>query len=102
MSATLVTSHSEEVNGMSAKTDEELRKKVTMLAGFGLGTKQICLIIGIRSPQALKKRFGRELSRGVAEARAKVMESAFKSATSGRDPRMTIFWLKNRARWSER
>ena len=87
---------------MSAKTDEELRKQVTMLAGLGLRTEQICLIIGIRSSKALRKRFARELSLGVVEARAKVMQSAFKSATSGRDPRMTIFWLKTRARWSER
>ena len=83
-------------------TDEELRSRVKALAGLGPRQEQICSIVGIRSPKTLRKRFARELSVGVVEARAKVMHAAYKSAMSGRDPRMTIFWLKTRARWSEK
>jgi len=82
--------------------DEELRRRVKALAGLGLRQQQICSIVGIRSPKTLRKRFGRELSVGVVEARAKIMHAAYKSAMSGRDPRMTMFWLKNRARWSDK
>src|SRR5438132_13604916 len=93
--------NSKEVKIVHGITDEELRKTVRTLAGFGVRQEQICAIVGIRSPKTLRKRFPRELSLGVVEARARVMQAAFKSATSGRNPGMTMFWLKTRARWKD-
>jgi hypothetical protein len=94
--------NSKEVKIVRGIDDEELRRRVKALAGLGLRQKQICSIVEIRSPKTLRKRFARDLSAGIVEARAKVMQAVFKSATSGRDPRMTMFWLKTRARWSEK
>src|SRR5260370_42147386 len=87
---------------MGRITDEERRRRVKTLAGLGLRQEQICTIIGIRSRKTLRKRFAKELCLGVVEARREVMQSFFKSATSGRNPRMTMLRLKTRARWSEK
>src|SRR3954452_9456391 len=102
MSETLAMMNSRELTMISGIRDEELRRRVKALAGLGLRQQQICSIVGIRSPKTLRKRFGRELSVGVVEARAKIMNAAYKSAMSGRDPKMTMWWLKTRARWSQK
>src|SRR4051794_6088878 len=102
MSGIVAMKDLKEVEIVHGITDEEMRRRVRTLAGFGLRQAQICAMVGIRSPKTLRKRFPRELSVGVVEARARVMQAAFKSATSGRNPRMTIFWLKTRARWSDK
>ena len=82
------------------RATEEQRRDVKKLAGFGLTQAQICSVLGIPSIGLLKKHFGHELSRGPAEAKAKVMATAVRAALSGRDPAMTIFMCKTRARWS--
>jgi hypothetical protein len=78
----------------------ERRNQVKALAGFGLRQEEICAIVGLRSPKTLRRHYQRELAAGVAEATTKVRQTAFQLATSGRDPRSTIFWLKTRGYWS--
>jgi hypothetical protein len=75
---------------------------VKTLAGCGVRHEDICHLIGLRSPNSLRRHFGRELSLGMVETSTKVRQTAFRLAISGRHPRMTIFWLKTRARWSHR
>jgi hypothetical protein len=41
------------------------------------------------------------LSKGTAKAMGKVLNTAFDMATSGKQPAMTMFYLKCRLRWSE-
>jgi hypothetical protein len=79
---------------------EENRKKVKTLAGFGLKHEQICMLMGLRSPKTLRRYFSKELSLGIAESSINVLRTALTLASSRRDPGMTIFWLKTRARWS--
>src|SRR3954451_25061717 len=79
---------------------EELRQKVKSLVGFGVAQKEICALIGLRSVNTLRRHFREELSRGPLEALAKVQQTAFRLATSGRNPRMTRRWLERRARWA--
>jgi hypothetical protein len=77
----------------------ELRQKVQKLSGIGLSQRQISYLVGIQSLNTLRKYFRAELERGPMEALASVQQSAFRLATSGRNPAMTISWLKRRARW---
>jgi hypothetical protein len=79
---------------------EENRKTVKLLAGLGLPQDQICTVIGLRSTKTLRRYFCKELSLGIAESSANVQRTAFKLASSRKDPASTIFWLKTRARWS--
>ena len=79
---------------------EKNRKKVKALAGLGLPQEQICILIGLRSPKTLRRYFSKELSLGIAESCSNVSTTAFKLASSGTNPAMTIFFLKTRARWS--
>jgi len=83
-------------------TIEEQRKRVKALAGYGVRQEDICVIIGLRSTKTLRKRFRKELELGVVEARANVQQTAFKLATSGRDPKSTMFWLNGRAGWGRK
>jgi hypothetical protein len=84
----------------SGPSDEQ-RRTVKKLAGFGLTQQQICAVVGIKSPRILRKHFRQELILGPVETKTRVMGTAFRLARSGRDPAMTIFWLKTRGRWSE-
>jgi len=83
-------------------TTEEQRRTVKALAGYGVRQEEICAILGLRSPKTLRKRFRRELELGVVEARAKVKQTAFQLAASGRDPKATMFWLNGRAGWGRK
>jgi hypothetical protein len=80
---------------------EEQRRMVKALAGYGVKQRQIASLVGLGSPSTLRKHFHEELALGPVEAKANVMRTLFKMASSGRNPSMTIFWLKTRARWSE-
>ena len=79
---------------------DEIRRKVKSLAGMGLTKQQICALIGLRSVNTLRKHFREELDRAAPEALAKVRQTAFRLATSGRHPKMTLRWLERRAKWS--
>ena len=80
--------------------NEQQRTLVKKSAGCGLRHEDICAMVGLRSPKTLRRHFHRELAMGRVEATTKVKQTAFRLAISGRDPRMTIFWLKTRARWA--
>ena len=81
----------------------EHRKAVEIMAAYGMPEDQIASAIGPRgiSPKTLRKYFRRELLVGVTKANAKVAETAYQMAVSGKYPALTIFWLKCRARWRE-
>ena len=85
---------------MKFEPTDELRRKVKVFVGCGVPQQQICHLIGIRSVKTLRKHFRVELELGPLEALAKVQQTAFRLATSGRSPRMTIRWLERRARWA--
>lgn len=53
------------------------------------------------SEATLKKYCAEELSKGRSIAKAEVQNTAFKLATSGKCPAMTMFWLKTRDQWYE-
>ena len=79
---------------------DAMREKVTYLAGVGVPQDDIAKIIGC-APKTLRKRFGAELDRGVAEANATMAGYLFNAAKAGNITAM-IFWLKTRAHWRVR
>lgn len=81
-------------------TDEQ-RKIVQNLAGIGMPQDQIASLLDI-CKMTLVKYFRPELTRGDAAATAKVAETLYKMATNGQNVAATIFWMKARAKWSER
>lgn len=78
------------------------RRLVKSLVGIGVKQADIAPLVGIRSEKTLRKHFREELDRGQTEANAKVMETLYRMATSGKDVAATLFWLKCRAGWSEK
>jgi hypothetical protein len=82
------------------KPSPEQRRQVETLSGFGITLDQIALIIGCSKP-TLIKHFSRELALGDAKATARVAQSLFQKAVNG-DVASMIFWMKIRAKWSER
>lgn len=81
---------------------EEQRRKVKALAGYGVRQRQIAALLGLASTTTLRKHFQEELRLGAVEAKAQMLGTLFKMAHSGCHPTMTMFWLKTRARWSEK
>jgi hypothetical protein len=77
------------------------RQTVKTLAALGVPQEHIARQVGLRSPKTLRRHFRRELDDGAAEANAKVAQTAYQMATSGKYPWATAFWLKARAGWND-
>lgn len=78
----------------------EMRRAARAAAGYGMKDEQIATMLGI-GESTLKRKCAAELASGRVDASAKVQQTAFQMATSGKLPAMTIFWLKCRAGWKE-
>lgn len=82
-------------------------KKIETLAGYGLTTKDIARVMSL-TPATLFRRLqstpnAREsVEKGRALQRSRVVETAARIAESGKHPIFTMFWLKCRARWTEK
>ena len=70
------------------------------LSGVGVPQDEIAKLIGCTA-KTLRKHFRRDLDQGAAEANAVVAGYLFQAAKEGNVTAM-IFWLKTRARWSDR
>ena len=82
------------------KPTDEMRSKVRHLSGVGLPQDDIAKILEC-SPKTLRKHFRRELDLGSVEANAMIAGYLYQSAKGG-NVAAQIFWLKSRARWTER
>lgn len=71
------------------------------MAGHGIDEAAIAKVMKI-TPAALRKHFPKELSTARTIANSKVAETAYRLATSGKAPAVTMFWLKSRAGWRDR
>jgi hypothetical protein len=80
-------------------TDKD-RKAVEVMCAYGITQKDISVALGI-APMTLQKYFADELATAYIKANAKVAETAYAMATSGKCPAATFFWLKCRAHWRE-
>ena len=79
--------------------NEPMRQKVQELSGVGVPQEDISDIIGC-APKTLRKRFRKELDRGMAEANAAVAGFLYTAAKQG-NVIAQIFWLKTKAGWRE-
>lgn len=76
------------------------RELVQMHAMVGTDQDQIAAILEI-DPKTLRKHYRAELDNSMAKANATIGGALFNKAKSG-DTTAMIFWMKTRARWSER
>jgi hypothetical protein len=81
--------------------NEEQRRMVKALAGYGVKQRQIAALLDLASTTTLRKHFPEELRLGSLEAKAQMLGTLFKMAHSGRHPVMTMVWLKTRGGWRE-
>lgn len=77
------------------------RRLVERAVAGGMTQEQVAHALDISEP-TLRKHYRAELDQGMAKANAKVIDVAFRMATSGKSEKMTMFWLKTRMKWSER
>ena len=89
------------MRGVLFEPTEEQRRLVRALAGFGIVHDDIAKQVGCE-PKTLRKHFREELDRGSVEATAKVAQSLFQMATTGKNVAAAIFWMKARAGWREK
>lgn len=81
-------------------TDEQRRSVRTMTA-FGINQNEICAVLNITA-QTLHRHYRTEIDRAQGEANARVARALFDMATKKDNVAAAIFWLKCRAKWSER
>jgi DNA-binding XRE family transcriptional regulator len=89
------------MKGVETEPTEEERRLVRALSGFGITQDDIAKHVGI-DPKTLRKHYREELDRGSIEATAKVAQSLFQMATTGKNVAAAIFWMKARAHWKEK
>ncbi len=65
------------------------------MTALGIRQEDIATLLGM-APKTLRKHYRSELDLGAIEANAKVLESLFRMATSGKNTAATIFWVKTR------
>jgi hypothetical protein len=80
-------------------TDQTRRFVETCIIG-GIPEVEICDVLEISSRQ-LDSLYSEEIRKSKVRANAKVAQTAYQMATSGKDKTMTIFWLKARMGWNE-
>lgn len=80
--------------------NKQKRERVEMLAAFGVSEKQIAREIGL-AEDIFKATYRDELALGLTRANAKIAQALFEKAMAG-DVSCMIFWMKTRARWSEK
>lgn len=78
----------------------EQRQQIETLAGYGLTEEEIASVIKISKP-SLRKWCQEEIVRGRNAAKGLVVQQLFANIKKGKEASI-FFWLKCRARWSER
>lgn len=81
-------------------TDKD-RQEIKALIGMGLTVQQVAHVKGL-SHDTLQRHHRDDIDQGKPLALAKVVDTAFKLATNGKCPAMTMFWLKTQAGWREK
>jgi hypothetical protein len=81
--------------------DDQQRRMVRSMAAYGIPHEEIALCVGLRSAKTLRRHFREDLDRAGTEANARVAQSLFQQAISGKCIAATIFWCKARAGWRE-
>ena len=81
--------------------NDEQRRQVMMLAGFGFTHDRIASFIGI-SDVILRRCFRKELDDGPTEANLRVANALYKNATTNGNVTAQIFWMRSRMGWKDR
>lgn len=82
------------------KPTEESRKKVEQMSAIGIPQEDIARVLGI-DKKTLIKYYRDELDNAAVKANTAVGGSLYRKAING-DTSAQIFWMKTRARWSEK
>jgi len=86
---------------MTHKVTDESRRMVENAAGMGMTHEDISLLLGIRDPKTLRRRYRRELDSGMPKAKLQVATKLFEKCMAG-DNTAIIWWEKTRAGRSDR
>ena len=79
----------------SFKASEEQKRIVKTMAGLGTPHEDIAAVLEITA-KTLRKHFRSELTLGAIEANARVGQTLFAMATSGRNIAASIYWDRTR------
>lgn len=85
---------------MSHTPNKQTRELVSLHATIGTDQDTIASLLDI-DPKTLRKHYRKELNESTARANAAIGGALFNKAKGG-DTTAMIFWMKTRARWSER
>jgi len=84
----------------SKEPNGEQRQQIETLAGYGLTEEEIASVMKLH-PQTIRKWCKEEIARGRNTAKTLVTQQLFANIKKGKEASI-FFWLKCRARWSEK
>ena len=85
----------------SFEASDEQRKWVRGMASLGIPQEDIAFLLDVTA-KTLRKHFRQELTQGRVEANAKVLETLYGMAISGKNTAATIFYIKTQCGLKER
>lgn len=88
------------MKGRKVEITPEQRKQIKALAGYGMKDSQIANVLGI-TESTLQRKCKEDIKKGRDTARASVAKTAYQMAVSGKQPAMTMFYLKTQLGWRE-
>jgi hypothetical protein len=80
------------------KPTDEQRRTVKAFSAYRINEEGIARVLRI-TPKTLRKHFREELDLGPIEALARVGQTDYQMATSGKHPASTIHFMEKRQRW---
>lgn len=86
--------------GAKIRRNAKTAERVSALSSFGVRQEDIAAHVGM-SVDTLARLYGAEMRQAAAERNSAVAGRLFEKAMEG-DVTAMIFWLKTRARWSEK
>lgn len=86
---------------MTHQVTDEMRLTVENAAGMGMSHEEIAVLMGVRDPKTIRRRYRKELDQGRAKANLQIATVLFKKCIAG-DNTAIIWWEKTRAGKSDR
>ncbi len=86
---------------MTHKVTDETRKTVENASGMGLSHEDIAILLGVKDPKTIRRRYRKELNSGRVKANLQVGTRLFEKCKAG-DNTAIIWWEKTRAGKSDR
>ena len=80
---------------------EAVKRTIRLMAGYQISEREIARALGLEL-RAMQIEFAEVLTTAKVDAKARVAETCYRLATDGKNPGVTMFWLKTQGGWRDK